>query len=146
MSTPRSVKLDQHIFAFIHDNFIKVFASEVLDGMLVPILRQVFGQVMLRNFSVQVVLNKFPQVVFVSNIMLVMLSFYSLVLVNIVLHLDNSHGGELFTFETQKLNDSSMIIFFSIHCDKHYFIAEFFGQFCSYFDGCFVFVRFVIDK
>ena len=112
MNLPRSVEFNQDVLCLVESNFIEVFGDEDFDGVLVPVLGNVFREQMRLDFAIDKVLNEG-----FHRVRGELLRGW-LVLGHLFFQMDESHGWEFALLHAEEFEDTLMVIFISVDGDE----------------------------
>ena len=71
LTTPRCIELNKNIFGLVKSDFFEILSDQNLDGLVVPILRDIFGLEERDKLSSLVVVHELPDLVGIHDLFIV---------------------------------------------------------------------------
>ena len=109
---PWGIEFNQYVLGFVEGNRVKVLGDEHLDGVFVPVFRNILRKQVGFEFSINQVLDKALHSLgghFVGR---------RFVLCHLFFQMDQAHGRKLTLLHAKEFEDALVIIFISINSDE----------------------------
>lgn len=112
VAAPGGVELNQNILGLVKDDLIEVLLHHHLDGVLVPVIRQLLGQQALLDGAVEHTLDEGLDILGLERVRLWLEAGH------VALELDEPQGGNLVLLEAKELEDALVVLIINVDCHE----------------------------